>query len=166
MTYAPAITAFEPLSLAEREVARLAAGGLSNERIALARRRSVHTVARQISCILGKLKLSSRHAIAALDIDDASAAADSGRPPGWGELGQREREVVSRLAHGLPQKAIAIELGVAPSTVCNTIQRIEAKLGFNSHSELVRAAARWMRAGSPADQGMRAQRTPVVAPGY
>lgn len=48
------------LSLAEREVVRLASRGLSNAQIARERTTSVRTVANQLSSVFGKLRIGSR----------------------------------------------------------------------------------------------------------
>lgn len=57
-------------------------------------------------------------------------------------LSPREREVLSLLAEGMPNKAIARHLGVSLHTVRNHVQRILAKLGVHSKLEAVAKAAR------------------------
>jgi DNA-binding CsgD family transcriptional regulator len=54
------------LTAAERDVARLAYAGLSNDAIACLRRTSTHTVAVQIARVLRKLRVSSRLALATI----------------------------------------------------------------------------------------------------
>lgn len=58
-------TAPASLGAAEREVLALIRAGLSNAAIARARRRSVRTVANQVSSILRKLGATSRAALTA-----------------------------------------------------------------------------------------------------
>jgi DNA-binding NarL/FixJ family response regulator len=57
-------------------------------------------------------------------------------------LTDRERDIVSRLADGMGQKAIAAELVISPKTVATHIQRILAKLGVHSRAEAVAVAHR------------------------
>jgi DNA-binding CsgD family transcriptional regulator len=57
--------AMDALSPAEREVAVLAAAGLSNLAIARCKGKSVRTVANQMASILSKLRVGSRYELAA-----------------------------------------------------------------------------------------------------
>jgi DNA-binding NarL/FixJ family response regulator len=57
--------AMASLSAAEREVASLAAAGLTNLEIGTYRHKSVRTVANQMASIMRKLKVSSRYELAA-----------------------------------------------------------------------------------------------------
>jgi DNA-binding NarL/FixJ family response regulator len=57
-------------------------------------------------------------------------------------LTSREREVLTLLAYGLSQKAIARELFISPQTVATHIQRILAKLDVHSRAEAVALAHR------------------------
>jgi two-component system nitrate/nitrite response regulator NarL len=57
-------------------------------------------------------------------------------------LTDRERDIVMRLADGMGQKAIAVELVISPKTVATHIQRILAKLGVHSRAEAVAVAHR------------------------
>lgn len=59
------VSAASVLSEAESEVARLAARGLPNAAIAARRGTSPRTVANQIARVLMKLRMPSRHALAA-----------------------------------------------------------------------------------------------------
>jgi DNA-binding NarL/FixJ family response regulator len=54
------------LTPAEREVARFAAAGLSNEAIAQRRGTTLRTVANQMACILAKLRIMCRSALATI----------------------------------------------------------------------------------------------------
>ena len=56
------------------------------------------------------------------------------------ELTEREREVLSLLATGLDQDAVAERLVISPSTVATHIQRILAKLGVRSRAQAVAVA--------------------------
>lgn len=57
-------------------------------------------------------------------------------------LTAREREVLTQLARGESQAAIAAELGISPKTVANHLQNILAKLGVHSRAEAVSLAFR------------------------
>jgi DNA-binding NarL/FixJ family response regulator len=57
--------AMDPLTQAEREVAALAASGLSNQAIARNRGKALRTVANQIASTLRKLGVGSRYELAA-----------------------------------------------------------------------------------------------------
>lgn len=54
-----------PLSAAEEDISRMIAQGLSNQAIARQRGTSERTVANQIASLLAKLRLPSRHHVAA-----------------------------------------------------------------------------------------------------
>lgn len=55
-------------------------------------------------------------------------------------LTSREREVLDGLAHGLPNKTIAFDLGISPRTVEIHRANLMAKLGVRSLSEALRIA--------------------------
>lgn len=63
------------------------------------------------------------------------------RPDGFG-LTNREREILTLLADGAGQKAMAAELVLSPKTVATHIQRILVKLGVHSRAEAVAVAHR------------------------
>lgn len=67
----------------------------------------------------------------------ASAGEETGEP-----LTEREREVLRLLALGLPNKAIALRLGISEHTVKFHVGAILAKLGAASRTEAVMLAAR------------------------
>lgn len=69
---------------------------------------------------------------AAIDPDAAAAAS----------LTEREREVLERVALGLPNKGIALELGISEHTVKFHVGSILGKLGAASRTEAVMEAAR------------------------
>ncbi|HZJ09424.1 MAG TPA: LuxR C-terminal-related transcriptional regulator [Trueperaceae bacterium] len=58
-------------------------------------------------------------------------------PQGAIELTKREEQVLSRMAKGLHNDAIAEEFGIAPKTVTNHVTNIYQKLGVSSRSEAV-----------------------------
>jgi DNA-binding CsgD family transcriptional regulator len=57
----------------------------------------------------------------------------------WGALSATQRRVLVQIAHGLPQKVIAMKLGMAPSSVSSAFQSARVRLGFGTSYELVRA---------------------------
>ncbi len=66
---------------------------------------------------------------------------DNGREArGVEALTSREREVVGLVAHGLPNKAIASQLGISPRTVEGHLNHVFEKVGASSRSALVRLA--------------------------
>ena len=66
-------------------------------------------------------------------------------PNGLSSLTPRERDVLTHLARGLNQNAIAAELVVTPKTVATHIQRILSKLGVHSRAEAVAYAHQHLR---------------------
>ncbi|MDI3340285.1 MAG: response regulator transcription factor [Sphaerobacter sp.] len=63
--------------------------------------------------------------------------------PGAGEpLTPREREILQLIAHGLPNKSIAAELGISEHTVKFHVGSILGKLGAASRAEALARAAR------------------------
>ncbi len=100
----------------------------------------------------------------AMSSDSAVALALGGPPPGQagpgpgipaaspaavpGPLTARERQIVSLVADGRSNKAIAEELVISPATVARHISNILAKLGFRSRSQVAAWAAS-ERPGSP-----------------
>jgi DNA-binding NarL/FixJ family response regulator len=65
--------------------------------------------------------------------------AASKRTVAWGALSAIQRRVLVLIAHGLPQKVIAMKLGMAPSSVSSAFQSARVRLGFRTSYELVRA---------------------------
>jgi DNA-binding NarL/FixJ family response regulator len=74
----------------------------------------------------------------------AGPVARPGDPerPAAEPLTPREREVLELLAEGLPNKAIAAELGISDQTVKFHVASISAKLGAANRTEAVRLALR------------------------
>jgi DNA-binding CsgD family transcriptional regulator len=128
------------LTPAEVEVARLAGAGAKNAQIAHVRRVSTHTVAKQMSSVLGKLGVRSRAALATLP--ELSAIAAEAPPLDWMALTGTERSVLARARGGRAQKEIAFECGLAPSTVSRAMNAARRRLGFDSVAALLRACSR------------------------
>jgi DNA-binding NarL/FixJ family response regulator len=72
----------------------------------------------------------ARRALAYLTVPRADPAA-------FPELTKREREVLNLIADGLPNSAIAAQLGLSPNTVGNHISSIFAKLQVASRAEAI-----------------------------
>ena len=129
----PALVVLTP---AEVEVARLAGAGAKNAQIAHLRRVSTHTVAKQMSSVLGKLGVRSRAALAT--VPELSVAAELPSVD-WRALTGTERNVLTHAHGGRPQKEIAFECGLAPSTVSRAMNAACRRLGFESIAALLRA---------------------------
>lgn len=63
------------------------------------------------------------------------------------ELSKRERQVLSRLAGGASNDAIAAELGLSTQTICNYVSNVYDKLGVHSRAEAI-VWARWVGPGA------------------
>ena len=72
----------------------------------------------------------------------AGRDADSERVGLQESLTHREQEVLELLAEGLPNKAIAAQLGISDQTVKFHVASISAKLGATNRTEAVRIALR------------------------
>lgn len=68
--------------------------------------------------------------------------ADVERPPPRAPLSPREREIVARAAQGHSNKRIALDLGIAPSTVAGHLTNAATKLGAKTRIELLTELAR------------------------
>lgn len=123
----------------ETHVAQLAAAGLSNAAIASTRGTSVHTVANQIAKILRESGLASRRALATLTQLDVPLAP---APVDWDLLTVRELTVVARVCRGTPQKVIALEVGLAQSTVSAALRSARLRVGLGSTADLLAAYVR------------------------
>jgi DNA-binding CsgD family transcriptional regulator len=60
---------------------------------------------------------------------------------GWGALTAAELDIVELVAHGLSNREIARRLYLSPKTVESHLSHIFTKLGLNSRTQLVAAAA-------------------------
>jgi DNA-binding NarL/FixJ family response regulator len=58
------------------------------------------------------------------------------------QLSPRERQVATLFARGASAKAIAEQLGVAPTTARNHLQNLYAKLGVSQRAELLAVVSR------------------------
>jgi DNA-binding NarL/FixJ family response regulator len=58
------------------------------------------------------------------------------------DITERERDIMNKLARGLPDKEIAAELGLSTKTVKNHLYRIYGKLAVRSRTE---AVVKWLR---------------------
>ena len=125
------------LSPALREVAVRIIAGDTNAEIARRRSTSVRTVANQVATIFEKLEVSSRRELAVKY--KILVERQQPEPPNGRGLTARERQVAKLAAVGQSNKAIAYELGVAPSTVAVLLGRAAVKLGTTSRSGFVYA---------------------------
>ena len=121
----------------ELHVARLAAAGLSNADIARMRGTSSRTVANQMASVLRQLSVASRRALATLK--ELAPEALPMIHADWRVLSARERDVLEMATAGTPQKVIALELGLAPSTICEALRSTRERLGFGTFADLARA---------------------------
>jgi DNA-binding NarL/FixJ family response regulator len=64
-----------------------------------------------------------------------SGAAGNGEPDGIGSLTARERDVLARVARGLPNRQIAADLGITERTARTHVSNILAKLGLASRTQ-------------------------------
>jgi len=69
----------------------------------------------------------------------AVMSRESAKPIDWCALSPTHRGVLALVADGLPQKVIAMKLGMAPSTVSAALDATRRLLGFDSLNRLVRA---------------------------
>lgn len=67
------------------------------------------------------------------------------------DLSPREQEIAQLIMKGLPNKTIALTLGISPCTVATYLQRIFTKVGVNSRVEVVAKLLQMgmMRSGYP-----------------
>jgi predicted ATPase/DNA-binding CsgD family transcriptional regulator len=91
-----------------------------------------------------------------------------GEPPAWagqpGGLTTREREIVSLIATGSSNRAIAEALVITPATAARHVANIMSKLGLNSRAQI----AAWALTQQNAGQGdtERVQRRPGLEQGW
>jgi DNA-binding NarL/FixJ family response regulator len=67
----------------------------------------------------------------------------------WRRLSEREQSVVSWAARGLSQKVVALELGLATSTVSSTLRSAREHTGFASSVAMLRAWRAAAACGAP-----------------
>jgi DNA-binding CsgD family transcriptional regulator len=122
----------------ELHVARLAAAGLSNAAIARVRSTSIRTVANQMGRVLSELRVANRRALA-LRPEVQPLGPLPARGADWVTLSERERSMLAHITQGAQQKVIAIELGLAASTVSKSLHATRRRLGYESICDLTRA---------------------------
>ena len=84
------------------------------------------------------------HAATDAVLESAGHAGSRSRAGGPAGLTARESDVLGLLAHGLPNKGIARQLGISLKTVGNHVERIYSKLGVSNRAA---AAMRAMQHG-------------------
>ncbi len=95
-----------------------------------------------VARIWGELALGFWRPVASVDIGATSHVVVRrvcAKAVDWTRLSARQRDVVELSALGLPQKVVAIRLGLAPSTVSSVLASAKRRFGFASLSQLVRA---------------------------
>jgi two-component system invasion response regulator UvrY len=72
--------------------------------------------------------------LSVLMADALNQQANGSKEP---KLSAKQIEVSKRMAKGLSNQEIAVELGISYKTVCNHFERIKIKLGFTKKSEVI-----------------------------
>jgi len=85
----------------------------------------------------GQVWANSRQLHLLLDSLRSAAPIRAASSPGMKLLTKRETHVADLVAEGLPNKAIALRLGISEHTVSNYLFRIYNKLGISNRVELV-----------------------------
>ena len=85
----------------------------------------------------GQVWANSRQLHLLLDSLQSAAPIQAASSPGMNLLAKRETQVATLIAEGLPNKAIALRLGISEHTVSNYLFRIYNKLGISNRVELV-----------------------------
>ena len=85
---------------------------------------------------------TSAHAVDAFVVAPAMEDADDGPESDVEPLTARELDVLRLLAEGLPNKAIAVRLGISDQTVKFHVASIGGKLGARNRTDAVRLAIR------------------------
>lgn len=73
--------------------------------------------------------------------------------PDWSRLTARDMKIVGLASQGVPQKVIAIDLSVAPSTVSQALRSARGRFDLASLAELTRAYRAHAGDIEPASQG-------------
>lgn len=148
----PSFEPVDPLSEREREVARMAAQGLSNDAIGYALGLPASTVGSAIGRALTKLRLRRRTDLPWL-VESAARTltADPGaegsvhlvvtpwRKEVLARLTDAEQEVARGVVAGLTDVEIAAERGVSARTIANQLRSIARKLEVSDRVQIVRA---------------------------
>ncbi|MEI8254468.1 MAG: response regulator transcription factor [Deltaproteobacteria bacterium] len=96
------------------------------------------------AAMLGAALAAVSHGLFVLDpaLSSLMPSRDRRAPPPTEDLTPREVEVLQQLAAGLPNKLIAVRLGISEHTVKFHVNAIMSKLGVESRTEAVVRAAR------------------------
>jgi len=133
--------ATECLTTAEREVVAGALSGKSTAEIATARGTSPRTIANLLARAYRKVGVRSRFELAALMNPTEQNANDATI------LSEREQAVLTQLARGQCNKAIAYELRLAEGSVSTYLKRAAAKLGVHGRMMLIHRGRQLLAAG-------------------
>jgi len=98
--------------------------------------------ARDAGAIADAIVMAAAHGAGRERQADPDSEGDPERVALQESLTQREQEVLELLAEGLPNKAIAAQLGISDQTVKFHVASISAKLGATNRTEAVRIALR------------------------
>ncbi len=131
----------ECLTTAEREVVDGALSGKSTAEIAMERGSSPRTIANLLARAYRKLGVRSRFELAAL-MNPTERSADDATI-----LSEREQAVLTQLARGQCNKAIAYELHLAEGSVSTYLKRAAAKLGVHGRMMLIHRGRQLLAAG-------------------
>jgi len=80
----------------------------------------------------------------------ASPDADNGPPAALPAMSEQQWKILKLLAQGLPNKAIANDLGIASSTVKNQLTLVFEKLGVSNRTQAAIAARALLKSKPPA----------------
>ena len=119
------------LTAVERDIFGHLVAGCSNAAIARARGRSIGTVRKQVATTFRKFGVTTRRELRALLHRSSIACMPplaSASSAHAALLSERERDVLSRVDLGHSNKAIAVALGVAESTIAVFLSRAREKL--------------------------------------
>jgi DNA-binding NarL/FixJ family response regulator len=137
------------LTAQEREIADLAASGLTNKQIAEQLRLSPRTVGTHLRHVFPKLDVSSRAALRdALGQTSRAADAQPANLPGV-VLTEQELEIASLAASGLSNKEIGGRLYLSHRTVGAHLYQLFPRLGIRSRAGLRDALARYSLEPAP-----------------
>jgi DNA-binding NarL/FixJ family response regulator len=89
-------------------------------------------------------KLVRRNVSPPLRAEAPDGRSANSAPPRLGELGKREREILSLIARGLENAEIASELFISEQTVKNYVYGIYVKLGEHNRIRVADIARRWL----------------------
>ncbi len=96
----------------------------------------------KVAHIWREIALGNWRPLMSVDLDHTSHVVMrriSDRRVNWGELNRVQREALALAAEGFAQKAIAMKLGLSPSTASAVMASACRRLGFPSLAQIVRA---------------------------